>query len=52
MWWWGRVVPRLQNSPLTRWMWSFWQNEETGRICLIPLLRRPGKGWVKVRWPE
>jgi hypothetical protein len=46
-------VQRLQNSPLTRWMWRMWQHDETGRVCLRPIWKgSPGRRWAKCGWHE
>ena len=46
------VIQRMQNSPLTRWLWRMWQHEETGRVVLLPLWKNPGRRWYVVGWPE
>jgi hypothetical protein len=46
------VVRRLQNSPLTRWLWRMYQHDETGRVVIMPLLRHPGRRWRPVAWRE
>ena len=46
---WLRTVQRLQNSLLTSWIWKYWRHQGSGRICLLPLWRRPyGPSWVKI----
>jgi len=30
------IMRRLQNSIWTRWIWSCWQHEETGMVCMLP----------------
>lgn len=46
------IIQRLQNSLLTRWIWRYWQHEETGRICMLPFLRSPGRRWNKCKIKE
>lgn len=48
-----RVIYRLlQNSLLTRWVWRYWQHEETGRITILPFWRNPGKRWYQANWKD
>ncbi len=46
------ILQRLQNSPLTRWLWWTWQHEDTGRVVFLPIWRNPGPRWYIVRWKE
>lgn len=46
------LIHRLQNSLLTRWIWRYWQHDETGRIALMPLWRSPGRRWHRVNYRE
>lgn len=48
----GTVIQRMQNSPLTRWLWRMWQHEETGRVVMLPLWKRPGRRWTVVTWRD
>jgi hypothetical protein len=43
-------IRRLQNSPITRWLWQMYQHDETGRVVLRPLWNPPGRRWQRVRW--
>lgn len=42
-----QVIQRLQNSPLTGWLWRYWRHEETGCLTLLPLWHNPGKHWQR-----
>ena len=42
------LIQRLQNSPLTGWIWNYWHNEKTGNIIMLVLWKNPGKGWSKM----
>ena len=44
------MVQRLQNSIITRWVWKYWQHEETGRICMLPFWKSPGKRYYKCKY--
>ena len=39
------IMHNLQNSILTRWIWRYWQHDETGRICILPFWKSPGRRW-------
>lgn len=41
------LVQRLQNSPLTSWIWSYWQHEDTGSICIS--IRKPSRRHYRMR---
>jgi len=43
------IIQKLQNSILTRWIWHYWQHEETGYICMLPFWKTPGRHWYKRR---
>lgn len=45
-----RIVQRLQNSFLTRWIWRYWQHEDTGRVCVIPFWKTPGRRWYVYKY--
>jgi len=45
-----KIIQRLQNSPLTRWIWNDWQYEDTGYISLLPFWKKPEKRWYKVKY--
>lgn len=47
-----QLIQRLQNSPLTRWMWKYWQHDGTGRICIFPFWKSPGKGWYRCNFMD
>jgi len=38
-----KIIQKLQNIPLTRWLWKYWQHEETGYIIILPIWKNPGK---------
>ncbi len=46
------LVMRLQNSPLTRWLWRYWQHDETGRAVMLIFWKNPGRRWHVVDWKE
>lgn len=35
------LIHRLQNSPLTSWLWELWVNNDTGQIIMVPIWKRP-----------
>ena len=41
------VIQRLQNSPLTRWIWRWWRNAETGEIVQVRRWRKLGGAWTE-----
>jgi len=43
-----KIIQRLQNNPLTRWIWVYWQHEDTGYICILPFWRKPNKRYFKI----
>jgi hypothetical protein len=42
-----RIKQILQNSILTRWFYKYYQHEDTGYICIVPIYKRLGKRWFK-----
>jgi hypothetical protein len=42
----------LQNSFFTRWIWRCWRHEDTGRICLMPFWKNPGKRYRRTNMKE
>ena len=46
------LIHRLQNSPITLWLWQFWQHEETGNIVLMPIWKHPGKRYYRIKIKE
>ena len=46
------MIHWLQRFIFTRWMWRFYQHEETGRMVMVPRWRHPGQRWYPVRWKE
>jgi len=43
------MIQRMQNSLLTSWIWQYWQHGDTGRICLLPFWKIPGRKWFKIK---
>jgi len=46
------LIQRLQNSPLTSWIWQFWQHEETGYLVMLPFWKKPGRRYHKIKMKE
>ncbi len=46
------LIHRLQNSPLTSWVWQVWQHEETGYLVMLPFWKQPGRRYYKVKMEE
>jgi hypothetical protein len=40
-------IQRLQNSPLTSWLWRYWQHEDTGYVVMRVFWKRP-KGYTQI----
>jgi hypothetical protein len=49
-----QFIQRLQNSPLTSWLWRYWQQEDTGYVIMLVFWKNPGKRWYEIlkeqRW--
>ena len=37
-----------QGHRFTRWLWTYWQHNETGRICLTPRWKNPGPRYHRI----
>jgi len=35
-----KIIQRLQNSPLTSWLWKYVHNDKTGEITIVPRFSR------------
>ena len=46
------IIQRLQNSPITSWIWKFWQHEETGYLVMLPFWKKPGRRYYKIKMKE
>ena len=46
------LTQRLHNSPLTHWIFRYWQHKETGRICILPFWKNPGEHWHVCNYRE
>lgn len=42
-----KIIIFLQCFVLTRWIWRYWQHEDTGHLIMLPLWKNPGKRWYK-----
>ena len=47
-----RIIQHLQNSPLTGWMWRYWQHNETGEIELLPMWNNPDNRYTRLKLKE
>lgn len=45
-------IYRLQNSPLTSWIWQFWLHKETGRVVMFPFWKNPGRKYSNFKMKE
>lgn len=46
------VMRRTQNSPVTRWLWQYWQHEETGNVTITWFWQNPGRRWQRCPWQD
>ena len=49
-----KIQQRLQNSPLTRWMWRYWQHKTSRVIDILPiwLAPTPIEDWEEYKYGE
>jgi len=43
-----KLIKILQNNILTKWVWCYWQHEETGCICMLPFWKSPGRRYYNI----
>ena len=48
----GMIIHNLRNSPLTRWIWKYYQHEETGEIIMLPFWKHPGSRYSRINLKE
>jgi len=46
------IKQRLQNSPLTSWIWQHWQHEETGNVTMMVFWKLLGRRWYRCKYKE
>lgn len=46
----NKLINGLQNSILMGWIWTYWQHEDTGHICILPFWRNPGRRYYRANW--
>ena len=42
-------IQRMQISPLTSWVWQYWQHEDTGRIVTLVFWKHPGDRYFRLK---
>ena len=47
-----KLIQRLQNSPFTRWWWTYWQHNIIGRIVIIPWYKTLDNNWTKCNFKD